>query len=670
MSKSRLISGKVKKLVGSELDSDRSSFLNLANAEPDLGFPNIDGSILVADTDGTRYWSPSIRADVTGNIFLGSINSADGSTAIRLTNSTIIEGDLTIDSVGNIPTLITSDIRSLDSSSIVIANSIIAQSNLEVQNDLTVNGNFTVLGSTTTINSTTLTVEDKNIELAKNSTSAATSNGAGITVIGPATPATIAYDAATDTWNFNKTIVGTVQGATSIQDIDDRIDLFFDNDINTSDSSSIVFVPSVELRSDLTVDNDVRVTNSVYADRFVGDGSQLTNLPTFLGYTGSAGFTGSQGDLGYTGSQGDIGYTGSKGADGGMLTPSNYVVKAVKGGTEQTITGGSDQVVTFVDDFDPQNWFASNKFQPTLAGYYGIDVSIWWNAGSVSNNQTNIQLRKNGSTQVAISQALITTSVGNTQEINTIVYFNGTTDYVEVTAYTANPTSQAINGSSNGTWFTANLLAYGAQGDIGYTGSQGDVGFTGSAGAAGGDGSVGFTGSQGELGFTGSQGDIGFTGSAGAAGGDGSVGFTGSQGDIGYTGSAGAGFTGSRGDVGFTGSVGANGNRSVTLAQEGLLVVREGTARWYAPAALTISQITFRLDVAADQEATIVIKKNGVATRTLVMPVASLKTVNTTAFSMAEDDYLTVDVTTSGSAGSTTQGSGLNVVFLYSFTSI
>ena len=511
MSKSRLISGKVKKLVGSELDSDRSSFLNLANAEPDLGFPNVDGSILVADIDGTRYWSPSIRADVTGNIFLGSINSADGSTAIRLTNSTIIEGDLTIDSVGNIPTLITSDIRSLDSSSIVIANSIIAQSNLEVQNDLTVNGNFTVLGSTTTINSTTLTVEDKNIELAKNSTSAATSNGAGITVIGPATPATIAYDAATDTWNFNKTIVGTVQGATSIQDIDDRIDLFFDNDINTSDSSSIVFVPSVELRSDLTVDNDVRVTNSVYADRFVGDGSQLTNLPTFLGYTGSAGFTGSQGDLGYTGSQGnvgftgsqgdigytgsqgdigytgsagaaggdgsigftgsqgdlgytgsqgDIGYTGSKGADGGMLTPSNYVVKAVKGGTEQTITGGSDQVVTFVDDFDPQNWFASNKFQPTLAGYYGIDVSIWWNAGSVSNNQTNIQLRKNGSTQVAISQALITTSVGNTQEINTIVYFNGTTDYVEVSAYSSSDTGQIISGANppQQTVFNAYLL--------------------------------------------------------------------------------------------------------------------------------------------------------------------------------------------------------------------
>jgi hypothetical protein len=278
MSKSRLVSGKVKKSSGSELDLDRKLFLNLANAEPDLGNPEIDGSILVADVDGTRYWSPSIRADVTGNIFLGSINSADGSTAIRLTNSTIIEGDLTIDSVGNIPTLITSDIRSLDSSSIVIANSIIAQSNLEVQNDLTVNGNFTVLGSTTTINSTTLTVEDKNIELAKNSDSAEASDGAGITVNGPTTPAQIFYNADTDTWNFNKTIVGTVEGATSIQDIDDRINLFFDNDINTTDSSSIVFVPSVEVRSDLTVDNDLRVSNIVYASKFIGDGSQLTGI--------------------------------------------------------------------------------------------------------------------------------------------------------------------------------------------------------------------------------------------------------------------------------------------------------------------------------------------------------------------------------------------------------
>jgi hypothetical protein len=160
------------------------------------------------------------------------------------------------------------------------------------------------------------------------------------------------------------------------------------------------------------------------------------------------------------------------------------------------------------------------------------------------------------------------------------------------------------------------------------------------------------------VGYTGSNGDLGYTGSAGTNGVDGTVGFTGS---------AGAGFTGS---VGFTGSAGQNGNRSVMLAQEGLLVARTGTARWYAPAILTITNIIFRLAEPADQIATIVINKNGTATRTINMTAGQLKSTNNSEFSMQEDDYLTVDVTSTGSPGTTTQGSGLNVVFLYQFLNL
>jgi hypothetical protein len=162
---------------------------------------------------------------------------------------------------------------------------------------------------------------------------------------------------------------------------------------------------------------------------------------------------------GLIGATGVAGATGPTGPTGGLLTAGNYVIRAVKNGSSQTISNGSDTVVTFVDDFDPQGWFSSNKFQPTIAGYYNIQVAVWWEAGSVTNNQTNIQLRKNGSTQIVISQSPITTNVGNSNEINTIVYFNGSTDYVEVTAYTANPTSQNISGSANGTFFTASLYA-------------------------------------------------------------------------------------------------------------------------------------------------------------------------------------------------------------------
>lgn len=148
---------------------------------------------------------------------------------------------------------------------------------------------------------------------------------------------------------------------------------------------------------------------------------------------------------------------------GGGITAGDYVVRAVKNGTGQTITNGTDTVVTFVDDFDPQNWFASNRFQPTIAGYYSLTAQIWWGAGTINNNQTNLQLRKNGSTQLAITQTPVNNStVGEFLNLSTIAYFNGTTDYVEVTAYTANPTSQTINGSAAGTWFTAALYAYGS----------------------------------------------------------------------------------------------------------------------------------------------------------------------------------------------------------------
>jgi hypothetical protein len=157
-------------------------------------------------------------------------------------------------------------------------------------------------------------------------------------------------------------------------------------------------------------------------------------------------------------------------------------MRAVKNGTAQTVTNGSDAVVTLIDDFDPQGWFASNKFQPTIAGYYNIDVSVWWDAGAVTNNQTNIQLRKNGTTQLAIDQAQIVTGAGYGQTLSTIVYFNGSTDYVEVTAFTGNTTSQNINGAAGGTYIVANLIAYGNTGPQGPSGPSGPSGPAGSGG--------------------------------------------------------------------------------------------------------------------------------------------------------------------------------------------
>ena len=207
-------------------------------------------------------------------------------------------------------------------------------------------------------------------------------------------------------------------------------------------------------------------------------GSQGVTGPT--GSQGVQGVTGPTGPTGPQGNQGNQGPTGPQGTQGpsASLSPSDYVMKAVKGGTAQTIPNATDTVITFVDEFDPQNWWTPSKFQPTIAGYYNIQVAVWWNPASVTTGQNNIQIRKNGSVQDAIQQTPLTSADGYGQEIDIITYFNGTTDYVEVTAYTDNPTSQNINGASSGSWFTAALITNGV-GPQGATGPQGVTGPTG-----------------------------------------------------------------------------------------------------------------------------------------------------------------------------------------------
>jgi hypothetical protein len=65
-----------------------------------------------------------------------------------------------------------------------------------------IRGNLTVQGTQTIINSTTMSVNDLNIILADSAADSAAADGAGITVAGAS--ATMTYDAAANSWVFNK----------------------------------------------------------------------------------------------------------------------------------------------------------------------------------------------------------------------------------------------------------------------------------------------------------------------------------------------------------------------------------------------------------------------------------------------------------------------------------
>lgn len=105
-------------------------------------------------------------------------------------------------------------------------------------------------------------------------------------------------------------------------------------------------------------------------------------------------------------------------------------------------------------------------------------------------------------------------------------------------------------------------------------------------------------------------------------------------------------------------------DKTVSLYQDGLLEPTVGTVRWYTPSAISINKITARLAESADDDVTVLIKKNGTTVNTVVFPASSVKQTVSLAVVMTEDDYLTVDITT---VGNIQRGRGLSVEFSYSF---
>ena len=150
---------------------------------------------------------------VTSTGFTGAL-TGNASTATALQTARAIQG-VNFDGSAAITVVTAGTGVTVTGTSVAIGQAVGTSSNVTF-NDLTVSGNLTVSGTTSTINSTTLDVADINITVAKGAASAAAANGAGLTVAGPATPATLTYSSADDRWNFNKslnaTLVGNVTG--------------------------------------------------------------------------------------------------------------------------------------------------------------------------------------------------------------------------------------------------------------------------------------------------------------------------------------------------------------------------------------------------------------------------------------------------------------------------
>jgi hypothetical protein len=118
--------------------------------------------------------------------------------------------------------------------------------------------------------------------------------------------------------------------------------------------------------------------------------------------------------------------------------------------SQTPITGTVFTKVTLAtEDFDTNNNFSSSRFTPTVAGYYQINGSVY-NAAGTSFLQA--VLYKNGaanSSGTGVGTAYISQS-------SDIIYLNGTTDYIELYAYSASTTN--IDTGQNATFMSGCLI--------------------------------------------------------------------------------------------------------------------------------------------------------------------------------------------------------------------
>jgi hypothetical protein len=115
-----------------------------------------------------------------------------------------------------------------------------------------------------------------------------------------------------------------------------------------------------------------------------------------------------------------------------------------------------------------QSWVVGGLFQPTIPGWYLMTVN--YTLGETGSTQVVVYLtQNNGVGNLNPFPGFNTSGSGIGQSFQVLQYLNGTTDAVQLNAYTYGGTSTIVNG-----YFSAILQAMGA-GPIGPTGATGPV---------------------------------------------------------------------------------------------------------------------------------------------------------------------------------------------------
>jgi hypothetical protein len=102
------------------------------------------------------------------------------------------------------------------------------------------------------------------------------------------------------------------------------------------------------------------------------------------------------------------------------------------------------KVVLDTEEFDTNSNFASSRFTPTVAGYYQINGQTNFGGISASGHQAS-SLYKNGARYKDGSQSPFDATDGSGSVVSSLLYFNGSTDYVELYIFQRSGASRNAN---------------------------------------------------------------------------------------------------------------------------------------------------------------------------------------------------------------------------------
>lgn len=115
-------------------------------------------------------------------------------------------------------------------------------------------------------------------------------------------------------------------------------------------------------------------------------------------------------------------------------------------------TGVFTKVNLASEDFDSNSNFVNSRFTPSVAGYYLIYGLISYNTVA---DGTLAVIRKNGAFDSYGSPQVNDSFRSN---VSDLLYFNGSTDYVELFAYHASGVNESISANSAQTYFYGCLI--------------------------------------------------------------------------------------------------------------------------------------------------------------------------------------------------------------------